>query len=676
VIRHASIRRQALRLAAILLSVPVSLCAQQPAGAPNVADLDLEQLAQVRVTSVGRRPEALAEAAAAIFVITQDDIRRSGATSLPEVLRLAPGLEVLRSGARDWAVSARGFNDVVANKLLVLIDGRAAYSPLFAGVFWEVQELALQDIERIEVILGPGATLWGSNAVNGVISVTTKSAEETRGGFVSAYAGAEDRIGATARYGGELTRRMAGRAYAKYFYRDPAALASGADAIDDWRMGQGGFRLDARGGARDAYTLQGDIYVASGGERQQLPTPTPPYSSLTPYDLRSHGGNVLGRWTRTLSSSSDFAVQAYFDRTVREQPPYLGTAGASVGDVDVQHRFSIGAHHDIVWGGGARFNATNVTGAFPVSFVPTSRTTHHFTGFLQDDIALGPGRWHLTLGTKLEHNNFSGLEVQPNVRLLWQLTPRHSLWSAVSRAVRIPSRVDADVFENAFILPGNAAQPPTDFVVNGGDSLDAERLTAYEVGYRGTPHRTVSVDVDLFYNHYGRVRALLPGTPFFQNGFVILPLDIINGAKANAYGGTLAANWRPVAQARFQASYTYLHFTIDPSERTPTAVADFPAGINPSHQAMLRSALTLPRGVELDVALRYVSSLAPPQAPEIPQYVQGDVRVGWNVRPELTIAAVGRDLFTSQHAEFRPRPFGADRRFIERRGYLQVEWQF
>jgi iron complex outermembrane receptor protein len=638
-------------------------------GAPeDLGDLDLEQLAQVRVTSVARRPEALSQAPAAIFVITRDEIRRSAAKSLPEALRLAPGLQVARVGSREWAISSRGFNERSSNKLLVLVDGRAVYTPLFAGVFWDVQDPPLIDIERIEVILGPGAALWGSNAVNGVINVITRSALESRGGTVKVFTGSEERIGGTVRYGMSVAPGVALRAYGRYLNLSPAELANGDDASDDWRLGQAGFRLDAERGTRDRFTLDAAGYSGSGGEPLQLAVPAAPFTARFNDDVDVKGGHLLGRWSRQLGSSSDFALQAFFDHTVRTEPNFIGRARVDLLDVDFQHRFQAGKLHDLVWGAGYRRISDDISGAFVISFLPRARTTHLFTGFVQDEIAVTPTQWRLTLGTKFEHNTFSGLEVQPNVRLRWMPTARHTLWGAVSRAVRIPSRVDTDLFENASIRPGS---PPTLIRAVGSEDFNAERLIAYEVGYRATPAPQISLDVALFYNDYDRLRTLNPLPPFTEGGFVVVPLTFGNDAEGRTYGGTVSGTWRPGALLRVQASYTYLRMFLETRAGTFAATSDTRPDLNPRHEASLRSAFNLPSNIEVDGALRYVSEIF-----NVSDYLQADVRLGWSVRSNLAISIDAKDLFSPRHLEFASPSFLPEVRHIPRRGSLQVRWNF
>ncbi|TMB86911.1 MAG: hypothetical protein E6J45_13170 [Chloroflexi bacterium] len=400
--------------------------------------LSIEQLMNLQVTSVSKRPERLSQTASAIQVITRDDMRRSGASSLPEVLRLATNLQVAQVDARQWAISARGFNSTTANKLLVLIDGRTVYTPLFSGVFWDVQEVPLTDVDRIEVISGPGATLWGANAVNGVINVITQGAKQTQGLLLSGGGGTEQRAFGTVRYGGALGSSVRYRIYGRGFGREATALPSGQDAADDWHLGQGGFRMDWDASNVNRVTLQGDLYDGRIAQRSAG-------------DITVGGGNVMAKWSYTISDRSSLAAQLYYDRTHRHIP---GTFGEDLDtyDVDLQHRARLGVRHDVVWGLGYRLSNDRVANSSALAFLPPQVARQWFTGFVQDEIALVPNRLHVALGSKIEHNDYTGFEIQPSGRVNWGLSPSGTLWAAVSRALRTPSRIDRELFA--------PAQPP------------------------------------------------------------------------------------------------------------------------------------------------------------------------------------------------------------------------
>ena len=651
-------------LLAFLFAAP-ALAAQEPE--PDLGDLDIEQLAQIKVTSVARRPEALGQAPAAIFVITGDEIRRTGAASLAEALRLAPGLQVARVGSREWAISSRGFNERSSNKMLVLVDGRAVYSPVFAGVYWDIQDVPLTDIEQIEVILGPGATLWGSNAVNGVINVTTTSAQRTPGGSVDLSAGTMTPVSAQLRQGFRLGSNVAARVFGGYRRLDPTDLEGGGEASDDWDLGQGGARLDADLGD-DRFTLLGGGYAGGGGQPFQLPIPTPPFSARFDEDTEVSGGHILGRWGHRFSPRSDFSLRAYYDHSVRDEPAFFGRMRLDLLDLDLQHHQQLGRRQDLVWGVGYRRSSDDISGRYTIAFDPPSRVTHLLTGFVQDDIALTPVQWRLTLGTKLEHNSFTGWEAQPNVRLRWLASARHTLWAAVSRAVRIPSRVDVDLDEVGGIQPGT---PPLLVRVFGNEDFESEELIAYELGYRSTPGPHLSVNVALYYNDYDRLRTFETMTPRVEDGFVVVPLTLGNGATGRTYGGTVAVSWLPRRQLRFDASYTHLNMEVSTLPGSTTATSDTRPDFNPSHEAALRTWLELRRVATLSVILRYTSEIF-----GVSEYLQSDVRLGWRPRPNLEVALVGKDLFAPRHAEFASPSFSPENRFIPRRGLLQLRWDY
>jgi iron complex outermembrane recepter protein len=663
------VSRGVLLALALAVAAATRAAAQQPEREPDLADLDIEELGRIRITSTSRRPEPASRAAAAVYVITREDIRRAGAGSLPEALRLAPGLQVARVTARDWSITSRGFAEQSPNKLLVLIDGRAVYSPLFAGVFWDVQDVPLEDVERIEVILGPGATLWGSNAVNGVINVVTRPAADSRGGLVSARAGTSDHLRATGRWGAAIGARSSLRAYGTFVDRAPSRLAGGGLGDDDWQQGQGGARLDWEPGDRDRVTLQGDLYGGSGGQLVTSAVLGPPFAETVDDELDTGGGNLLARWSRRLGETSDLQVQGYYDRAVRKVPSSFGRVAVDIADLELQHHFIPHPRHDLIWGVGYRLNSDTISSDFPITLLPPARTTHLVTGFVQDEIALSPERWYVTLGTKLEHNDFTGVEVQPNVRLLWRPDARHTAWSAVSRAVRIPSRLDADVRFVASVLP--VTTPPTIVRFDGNEDFDSEEAITWEGGWRAQLLPAVSADLSLYYAWYDRLRSVTPLAPFVEDGVIVQPAQVDNDARGHAYGGTLTATWHPRPALRLVGSYTLLRMAVETRDDAPPgSIPNVNPGFNPQDQAALRGSLTLPRGLEADLALRYVGELPGPQ--RIPSYIEADARIGWVARPGLSLGLAGHDLLHDQHAEF----FSVPQRFIQRRAELQVEWRF
>ncbi|MEW6159067.1 MAG: TonB-dependent receptor, partial [Verrucomicrobiota bacterium] len=466
---------------AVAMAMTLSIfCTSAPAAeaagksADDLTVIPIEELMNIEV-SLSRTRQTVSESPSAIHVLTQEDIRRSGATSIPEALRQVPGLDVARITAHSWAVSSRGFNDFFANKLLVLMDGRSVYTPLFSGVFWDVQDTFVEDIERIEVVRGPGASLWGANAVNGVINIVTRTAHDTKGALISGLAGTEEYIGGI-RYGGTISEKASYRAYVKYLHRDDQRDAMGADASDEWDMLRTGFRTDWDFSANDSITFQGDYYEGHEDQRLLVVTPPPIPFRMVEGEARLAGGNLLGSWRHTFSEESDLGVQVYYDRTERHDRVHREIRNTY--DIDFQHRIALFERQEFIWGLGYRLTTDELgegrdrTGA--IQFIPSHRQDQLFSAFLQDEIAIIEDRLRLTLGSKFEHNDYTGLEIQPNARLLWTPHRNHSVWGAVSRAVRSPARFEHDV--RAWFIP-----PPSMLV--GNPEFESESLLAYELGY-------------------------------------------------------------------------------------------------------------------------------------------------------------------------------------------------
>jgi len=608
------------RSAAVLLACfAVSANAQTLAG-NSLADMSLEELANLEVTSVSRRAERLADAPAAVYVITGEEIRRAGVTSLPEALRLAPNLEVARIDSRQFAISARGFNNSIGNKLLVLIDGRIVYTPLFSGVFWDAQDTLLDDVERIEVISGPGATLWGANAVNGVINVITRRATDTRGTLAEAGAGNKER-GLSARHGFDLSGG-AMRVYAKAFDRDHTVRADGSAVRDDWRNAQAGFRGDW-----DGFTLQGDLYK---GSIQAIGD-----------DITLSGGNLLGRLTR-----GSLQLQLYYDNTQRDIPGSFSER-LNTFDAQLQHSFRATPDQFVTWGGGYRHADDRVTNSTQLAFLPEDKTLHWTNVFAQDEIALG-SRWRLTLGTKLESNVYTGTDFLPSARLAWKPDPQQLVWSAASRAVRAPSRLDRELFA--------PAQPP--FILAGGPDFRSEVVKVYELGYRAQ-RASLSYSVTGFYNQYDELRSVEQA----GSAFVLGNKMEGHGQGLEAWGTLQAARaWRLSAGALFLDQ----HLRLKPDSTDTTGVAA--AGNDPKHQFSLRSSLDLGGNQQFDVMARYVGELPNPR---VPAYAAVDARYAWQVRREVELSVTAQNLFDHAHPEF-----GAvtTRSEIERAVFVRVKW--
>jgi len=628
--------------AAAFLLAPLPAAAQTTEVEPPKAlkTLSIEELFDVEVTSVSKKPELVSKTAAAIHVVTSEDIHRSGVVSLPEALRYIPGVEVARIDTHSYAVTVRGFQATTANKLLVLMDGRSLYTPLYSGVFWDAQETLLEDIDRIEVIRGPGATVWGANAVNGVINVMTKSAGQTQGFLVSGGAGNAERMFESVRYGGTLGAHGFYRFYVRGWDRGPSLLQNGNDAGDYTRMRQGGFRTDWTPTSSDAVTLQGDLINATEDNRASDNT-------------ELGGGNALGRWTRTLSANSSLQIQGYFDRTKRDQPNSFGETLETY-DLTAEHRFPLGPRHDVVWGVGFRLMDDHNRNSAVIAFLPDRLTTRLYTAFLQDEIALSRNRLSLTIGTKVEHNSYTDYEFQPGMRLAWLVTPTRTLWASASRAVRTPSRLDVDLF-----VP---SQPP--FFLAGSDSFRSETLNAFELGYRTQPTRTLTASVSTFYNVYDDLRSLEPDPA------MTFPFTEANNLEGRSYGLEAEGEWRALPRMRMRAGYTYFRLLLKrkPSSSDPGSAAQ--ENDSPRNQAFLRSSFDLASNVTLDASVYFVDEL---QNQHIPKRAGSDVRLAWQASRSTELAVVGQSLLGPDHPEFgKPNT----RRDFERSVFGKATWRF
>lgn len=660
----APMRAYRLSLTASLFALGCGLAGNARAQSTSASDLkrlSLEELMNVEVTLVSRRPERLLQAPAAIQVITADEIRRSGAFNLASALRLASNLNIARKNAHEWIISARGFSSDVGNKLLVMIDGRTVYTPLFSGVFWDRQDYVLADIDHIEVVSGPGGALWGANAVNGVINIVTKRAADTQGLYVEAGGGEDPQGFGALRFGGEMAGGAAYRVYAKYSDTDSQTFANGLDAGDDWHLGQTGFRIDNDSGG-NTYTLQGDYYQAREGLN-------------TGGDSTVWGANLLGRWSRRISDSSDLQLQVYYDRThlvLPTQPALFAPAGTfrddlDTWDVDFQHNLRLNDRHILSWGLGVRLTRDEVENSPGLAFFPAKLNQSLYNGFIQDEIRLRPDLM-LTLGTRLEHTDYTGLEVEPNLRMQWDLSPQQSLWGAVSRAVRAPSRIDRDISQPA---PGYMI-----VLLQGGRQFDSETLRAYELGYRAQLGPQLSLSLSLFYNDYDRLRStsISPSDPVFHLPF---PFYFENNLEGQTHGFELTARYQVLPRWRLQAGYNLLRENI----RIKPGKTDFNNALNetadPEHQFALRSSVDLPRGVELDADLRHVGERIINNAgvaASVPAFWSMDVRLGWRPNDRLQFALMGRNLLDARHPEYStPAPTRVE---IERSVYARVTWNF
>ena len=639
----------------------------------DLTAIAIEDLMNLTVTSVSRKEQRLYNSAAAVFVITQEDIRRSGVTSIPEALRMAPGLEVARIDANKWAISSRGFNGRFASKMLVLMDGRTVYTPLFSGVFWDSQDTLLDDIERIEVIRGPGATLWGANAVNGIINIITRHADDTVGGLVAAGGGTQERVFASARYGVQLGNSSSLRGYLKYLERDGLDdPQTGREGHNGWKAIRGGFRLDAAPTDNDTLTLQGDYY----DERLKETYINMPGSF--DYTTPVSGGNLLTRWKRTFSDTADMALQFYYDRS--EMKYAVIDEKLDTLDIDFQNRFALGAHQEIIWGAGYRFTHDRLQ--FPLASLTLGakkQDNNLFSAFVQDNITMVPDLLHLVIGSKFEHNDYTGFEIQPNVRLLWTPSQKQSVWISVSRAVRTPSRGEDALSLYMPYPPVNIPplpQPlPAQLHLIGSTDLKAEELVAYELGYRMEPVERLTLDAAAFYNVYRRLDIYSQGQPVVDfttpQPSVTIPLQLGNFGRAETCGVELAADLKALPWWRLKMAYTFLQLVKKEADHG-AAFSDI-KGENPQHQVSLRSATDVTKNLELDLWLRYVDEL---RAFDISSYVTLDARLAWRPIKDIELSLVGQNLLHEGQKEFMPQFISTQPTAVGRSVYGKVTWQF
>ncbi|MGH9358492.1 MAG: TonB-dependent receptor plug domain-containing protein [Terriglobia bacterium] len=674
------------RLLALCRALPLALVFILVAGAafpsqnesqqPDLSNATIEQLMNMEVTSVSKKKETISRVAAAIYVITQQDILQSGATNIPDLLRMVPGLDVAQINANTWAISSRGFNSEFADKMLVLIDGRTVYDPLFSGVFWNLQDLPLEDIERIEVIRGPGATVWGANAVNGVVNIITKSSKQTQGALLSAGWGTEEGPFTTLQYGGMLGKKGSYRVYGKYFDRNSFVGPSGQHAADGWTSGRGGFRSDWDLSPRDSLMFQGSGYAGSNGDVWRGVTSLAPFAFGAFNDVTDFNGqDILGRWDHALAGGSHTELQMYFERV-----QLYNTSIAlrrNTFDLEFQHHIALGSRHDVVWGLDYRNNSFVTAGSLRVAFNPATLNTSLYGAFVQDEIELLANRVWLTLGSKLEHNYFTGFEVEPSVRLLWQPNDRNTLWAAVSRATRTPSPADDYTHVNfeGFAGPGGL---PTLVYAEGNPDFISEDLLAYEIGYRGEISKKVSMDIATYYNVYDNLRGSLPGQPsLVTTGFapyVLVPLNIVNNLYGRTYGVEASLDLRIIKRWSIHPGYAsfagVLHQIV-----APVGIPAIFEGIddNPKHQFQVRSNLDLPHRLQFDTNVYYVDRLV---SQSIPAYTRVDTQLTWHVAESADVSVVGQNLLTARHLEFNGPEDLILPTEIPRSVYGKITWRF
>lgn len=672
-------KRQHFGLAVAMLTATV-VCAQEIP--KDLGDQSIENLMNIEVTSVSKKQQKISRTASAVFVITKEDIRRSGALNIPDLLRMVPGLDVAQINGSTWAISARGFNGQFSNKLLVTIDGRIVYTPNFAGVYWDTLDLPLDDIERIEVIRGPGGTVWGANAVNGVISIFTKRAADTPGAIVQGGGGNIDRAFGSIQYGGKLGKLADYRVYAKYFDKNQMADLAGANGKDGWHILRSGFRVDSMVSSKNTVTTEGNIYGGREGELALfLPSVTSPGLVSVPQQINLGGGFLQSVWNHTSSERSDFSLQGSFSRYRRDDP--LGPETRNTFDFDFQHRIAWGSKHDFVWGAGAHFTADQIGGSLTVSFNPPSRTLEVYNSFVQDEIALVPDRLYLTLGTKLEHNEYTGFEVIPDVRLTWTPHDRQMFWAAISRALRAPSRSDTNLVVNVGGFPGSDGTPVL-LRFLGNPQFRDEHLLAYEAGYRAEIVDGLSVDIATYYNDYHDLQTSEPSASFFESApspaHEVQTLTYQNLMHGETHGIEIATNWKVTDRWNLSSSYAqeqlHLHTSAASTDRVTPAFVEKGA---PRHSAQLRSHFELRHGLTWDASAYFVDRLshqAPSTMEVIPAYTRLDTGLLWKVSEGFSISVVGQNLLRDQHLEFQDVFGSVQSSRIKRSGYAKFVWKF
>ncbi|WP_445371355.1 TonB-dependent receptor plug domain-containing protein [Methylomonas sp. HW2-6] len=648
-------------------SVLVPVCAdatdaeRQPVTEMDTADLLNMQVISTRkksqVTSVSKKAGYVSNAPSAVYVISNEDIKRAGVTSVPEALRLAPGVDVARVNSSKWAVSIRGFNGIFANKLLVMIDGRSVYNPGFSGVYWDAQDVMLEDVERIEVIRGPAATLWGANAVNGVINIISKRAEDTGGGLVTGGGGTLETGFGALRYGKQLGDDSFGRVYVKGFQRDGLEQVEGfAPSADRWDKQQGGFRIDSHLSDRDEWTLQGDLYRSGLSQNALLPVLSSPFQQGLIENFSTSGANILSRLRHTFSTTAEYSLQFYYDHSERGNHTFAKQSLDTL-DLDFQNSFAIGERQRAIWGVGYRANLDEFSDSLLIQPTRLKRDTHLFTAFVQDEIMLVDDKLWLTLGSKFEHNPYSGFEGQPTARLMWAPTLEQRVWAAFSRAVRTPSRADHDIrFLNGVLpteVPGLGTLP-TEVVLNGNRSFRAEDVLSYELGYRFAWASQASLDLTAFYNDYDNLTAYQAGTPSLLATPVlhlVQPVSVSNLGQADTYGFEAAAVWQMADWWRWDANYSLLKTEFG----TFVGLAQ---QTSPQHNLSLRAAINPTDRISLDFWLRYtgprsvVGNGAGNQLRQLNGRASFDTRLAWKVLPSLELSVVGQNLLDDGRLEY------------------------
>jgi iron complex outermembrane recepter protein len=677
-LRKALKRSYFCLMAGLLLTIP----ARPQAQPKDLAEKSIEDLMNTEVTSVSKKEQKLSSVAAAIFVITQEDISRSGATNIPDLLRMVPGLDVAQINGSTWAIGARGLNQQFANKLLVMVDGRSVYSPTFSGVFWDTLDLPFFDIERIEVIRGPGGTIWGANAVSGVISIFTKKAGETPGTVLETGGGNLLHGFGMAQYGGNVGTKTAIRVYTSYFNQSHMLDLNGQSGADGWHRLRSGFRVDSSVSPKDSLTFEGDLSVGREGEFGfELPSVTSPGFAAVSEEINLANGSLESIWNHTYSGGSDSTLQFSYDQHRRGDP--LNPELRNTYDLAFRHHFALGRRQDLVWGLGYRYTADRIGGSLTVAMNPPSRVLNLLDAFLQDEIALVPHRLFLTAGVKLEHNDYTGFEAMPSVRTTWSLSDRHILWAAVSEARRAPSRNDTNLVLNIGALPGPGGTL-TLLRLLGNPKFQDEHLVAYEAGYRTMVSKRLSIDLAAYFDDWSKLQSTEPSASFFENQPLppheVQTLTYQNLIHGESHGIEITANWKVADWWSLSSGIAIAreHFHNDP-QSTDTQTIRFLEGNSPDFPIQLRSHIDLRPSLAWDASAYFVDALdnqGPLGNVNIPSYTRLDTGLTWKLRERFSLSVVGQNLLTDHHMEFDDLNGSMQSGQLKRSAYVKVTWQF
>jgi iron complex outermembrane recepter protein len=656
----------------LLLTLPVLRAQNQ---VPDLADRSLEDLMNVEVTSVSKKEQKLARTAAAVFVITQEDIQRSGATNIPDVLRMVPGVNVAQINANTWAISARGLNGEFSNELLVMVDGRNVYVPTFGGVFWEVVNIPLISIEKIEVIRGPGASVWGANAVNGVINIITKNASETRGVTVEAGAGNLAQGFGTAEYGGSLPKVGDYRVYTKYLNEDHLPNSTGQDGGDGWHLLQEGFRTDSTLSNKDTLMVQGDIYGGREGDPSTfLSSVTSPAPVKIDAQTDLSGGSLQSVWNHAYGADSSTKLMFSYDAYVRDD---VLREGRKTFSADFQHNLGWGERQQFVWGLGYRYSSSHSDGDLTASLNPANLSTQLFSGFLQDEIAVIPDRVYLTVGAKVEHNYYTGFGVMPSARIAYEPSDRRMFWAAISRALRTPAETDAAIRLNFAGFPAPNG-PPVLVGLVGNPHFKDEGLTAYEAGYRTTVGKRLSIDLAVYYNNYDDQQTIEPAAPFLEATpppvHLVLPTTYQNLMHGETHGLEIAVNWKLTKRWTVSPGYDFERIHMHTSATSQDTVSGPETeGNDPHHQAQSRSHVDLSERVAWDTSVYFVDRLV---SQNVPSYTRLDTGLSWKWKEGISVSVFGQNLLKDHHLEFIDSSGAELSTLIKRGAYAKVTWQF